>query len=110
MSETTSRTWVFAEDEGGATVVTVNDQHLTVDVHTGPDCDGTTTVQHLEFTQWTTESGWPVGTWDNSTRRRQSDPIYVLATDPQDAYDEWVDRQLGSYLRSRYLQSQPTDV
>lgn len=102
------QTWTFSEDEGGSTEVSADERHLTIDRHSGPDCDGTTTEQHLAFVLRPADSEWPDGTFVRTGPYRE-DVTEVLADNPQRAFDDYLDAELGGLLRSRYLigQSDP---
>lgn len=107
---TLTRTWTFAEDEGGATVLEANDHYLTAARYSGPDCDGTTSERHYEFVQRADDCEFPDGTYDNrGYARGESDAVYVLCDNPQRAFDDWLDIELGSMLRAHYLTGQPDD-
>lgn len=103
---TTSRTWTFAEEEGGTTSITVNDEHLTVDVFTGPDCDGTRSETHYVFVQRAEDYPYPSGT-TSRTGNRWEDDTEVHCDDPQAAFSPWVAKQLGWALMGRWLTGQP---
>ena len=103
-----SRIWTFAEDEGGATVIEASDEYLTIDRYSGPDCDLTTNETHYVFVARASDSEWPDGTTVRTGPYR-NDVTEYLADDPQRAYDDFLDAELGGLLRAHYLTGQPTD-
>lgn len=103
------RTWTFAEDEGGTTEISVSAAHLTVDRSTGPDCDGWSTAVTYTFTQRPADSEWSDGTHvaEAPASRSHVREISVLSDDPREAWHNYVTGELGHYLATRWLTSQP---
>lgn len=100
------RTWTFAEDEGGTTVVEADMENLVLHLYSGPDCDRTTTERHIRFVatddperDGEQESTGPMR-WDTSIR-------YALK--PDDAFIDYLFFELGSTLYCHPLLTQPED-
>ena len=103
------RTWTFSEDEGGVTEITISATHLTVERTTGPDCDGYGSNMTYSFVTRPTDSEWPDGTHVRPNPRDYHATDVLVDGDPCEAWDNYVTAELGHYLSTRYLLSQPSD-
>ncbi|MEP7128047.1 MAG: hypothetical protein ABI729_04225 [Chitinophagales bacterium] len=97
-TQSTTAEWTFAREEGRAVIV-ADFAYSTIDVYTGPDCDGHSTHREITFARTDGTPEQEVGTWTRATQgvTRGVEVWFVPDTDTavEDAFLARLSNEIG---------------
>lgn len=106
-STDTRRTWIFEGSEGGRIHFTYDAERCSTERHSGPDCDGQTSVLAVEFLPLAdAPAGRDAGLWYRDPQRDRGAYV-VYVEDPHAAAWDDAREELGHLTMGHYLRHQP---